>query len=104
MTIDASAELFFPLFLAGVAFVVLTVQALLVILYREQVVKDLRERLCEPVSVRWKWTQSRRIGVEFRVIHTDIFGKVHSAVARVDPMQLTITWFPEFPGLVKPSN
>ena len=95
MTIDTSPKVFFSLFVITVAFVVLTVQGLLLLLYREQVIIDLRERSCEPVSVRWKWSWNRRLGVEFRVIHTDIFGKVHASLARVDPMRLTVTWLPE---------
>lgn len=52
MTVDTSPKAFFPPFVTGVAFVVLNVQCLLLLLYREQVVNDLRERLCEPVRVR----------------------------------------------------
>ena len=53
---------------------------LLLILVSKVVVKnDLRDRLCEPVRVRWQSLQSSQSQCVFKVVYSDFQGKVHHA-------------------------
>lgn len=50
-----------------------------VILCREWVKRDLRDRICMPIHIRWLWWPTNRLRCSFRVIYSDAQGQVHRA-------------------------
>jgi hypothetical protein len=49
------------------------------VLRREFVKSDLRQRICEPISVRWRPFPSTRLTSAFKVIYSDFHGQIHRA-------------------------
>lgn len=50
---------------------------LAVVLCREWVKSELHERMCRPISVRWRFFASTRITCAFKVIYSDCAGQIH---------------------------
>lgn len=55
---------------------------LLFVLCRERVKTDLRERICVPMSIRWKPFSWRIDGfyLAFKVVYSDFHGRIHEAI------------------------
>jgi hypothetical protein len=55
---------------------------LAVVLCREWVKRDLVGRLCQPIHVRWRpfaW-RTNRLTCSFRVLYSDVYGRVHRSI------------------------
>jgi hypothetical protein len=62
-----------------VPLVVAALWTLSVLLCRQWVKNDLRRRMCQPISVRWRWLASTKITCHFNVVYSDWNGEVHHA-------------------------
>ena len=65
--------------LALIPCIVAVLWSLAVTLCREWVKSDLRERLRQPISVRWRFLYSTRRHCAFRVVYCDVQGQIHRA-------------------------
>lgn len=80
--------------LGMVAVIFGTLYLLAVTLCREWVKTDLRERICEPVSVRWRplaW-RTNAVTCSFRVVYTDFHGLTHRAICSVYWHRRSVFW------------
>jgi hypothetical protein len=55
---------------------------LAIVLCREWVKQDLRERICQPIAVRWRPLVSTHLSCAFRVKYIDFRGQIHRAACR----------------------
>ena len=71
--------------LAIVIAIVAVLQFLCFVACRELVKSDLRQRCCEPISVRLRWRAvfAARRGVAWTVVYSDVDGGIHRAICRV---------------------
>ncbi len=76
-----------PIVLISLCFAIVSVLAsLFIVLLRERVKEDLRERCFRPLSIQWRpfgpgWGYTYRTG--FRVFYIDFHGRRHKAFCRV---------------------
>jgi len=66
--------------------------SLAVVLCREWVKSDLRNRICQPISVRWRFFASTRIACAFKVIYSDVRGQIHRATCCTYWHRRGVTW------------
>src|SRR5947199_3566817 len=66
--------------------------SLAVILCREWVKNDLRDRICQPISVRWRFFASTWITCAFKVIYSDFRGEIHRARCWTYWHRRAVTW------------
>ena len=74
--------------------IVATLWFLAVVLCREWVKTDLRNRICDPLRNRWRpfaW-QSNRLTCSFRVVYSDFRGRTHYAICWTDWDSPRVTW------------
>lgn len=77
--------------LAIIACIVAVLWFLAVVLCREWVKADLRDRLCQPVSLRWRyWTWTPQCA--FQVIYSDVRGRIHRATCWTHWHRRNVTW------------
>jgi hypothetical protein len=72
--------------LAIVIVIIAVLQFLCLVACREVVKTDLRQRCCEPISVRffwWRFLFSGWLGIPWRVVYSDYRGAMHRAICRV---------------------
>ena len=84
--------------LAIIPVIVVVLQALFIVLRRERIKSDLRERLCEPLSVRWAplgwwwgWYSGARCSF-FKVRYKDLKGFVHRARCATGGSRPGVLW------------
>ena len=65
--------------LALIPCIVAALCSLLIVLCREWAKRDLRERICRPISVRWSFLSSTRLRCGFKVVYCDFRGQIHRA-------------------------
>ena len=68
--------------------------ALSVVLCREWVKRDLRDRMCAPMRIRWRpfaW-RTNRLTCSFRVIYADIHGRIHRGICWTRWLRPSVTW------------
>ena len=78
--------------LAMIPFIVAVLGYLFVVLCREWVKNDLRDRLCQPLSVRWRFFVSPRIVCSFHVRYADMNGHIHRAACWTYWHRRDVTW------------
>jgi hypothetical protein len=66
---------------------------LAVVLCREWVKSDLRNRASQPIKVRWLFSQSSRITCAFRVVYLDLQGRIHRADCQTGWLYKNVIWF-----------
>ena len=67
---------------------------LAVILCREWIRRDLAARLCQPIQIRWRpfaW-RTNWLTCSFRVLYSDIHGRVHRSVGWTYWLRPDVTW------------
>src|SRR5258705_12994896 len=67
---------------------------LAVVLCREWVKRDLAERMCQPISIRWRpfpW-YLYRLTCSFRVLYSDVHGRIHRSLCRTFWHRRSVTW------------
>ncbi|MCW5557230.1 MAG: hypothetical protein KIT22_05275 [Verrucomicrobiae bacterium] len=52
------------------------------LLCREWVKRDLRDRICRPIQIRWRPFASNRITCSFKVLYCDFQGQIHLGICR----------------------
>ena len=67
--------------------------SLLVVVCRMVVKSDLRDRICDPISVRWRPFGSSQFRCAFRVVYSDFQGKIHQATCETNWYGGMVTWF-----------
>ena len=87
------AELIVLRNLAIVPCIVAVLMSLSVALCREFVKNDLRDRLCRPISVRWRPFLSTRLMCAFKVVYADLEGDVHRATCKMIGYSRKLRWF-----------
>ena len=65
---------------------------LAVVLCREWVKSDLRDRVCQPVSVRWQYFSGLPNTCAFKVIYSDFRGQIHRATCWTHWHRPSVTW------------
>jgi hypothetical protein len=74
--------------------IVAVLVALSVVLCREWVKRDLRDRMCAPIRIRWRpfaW-RTNRLTCSFRVIYADIHGRIHRSICWTQWLRPSVTW------------
>lgn len=74
--------------------VIVILWSLAVVLCREWVKRDLAERLCQPIRIRWQpfaW-RTNRLTCSFRVLYSDIQGRVHRSRCWTYWLRPRVTW------------
>lgn len=64
-----------------------------VVMCREWVKRDLRERACQPIKVRWRFSQSNRAACAFKVVYSDLQGQIHRADCQTFWHRSRVVWF-----------
>ena len=64
-----------------------------VVLCREWVKRDLRERACQPIKVRWRFSLSNRAACAFKVVYSDLQGQIHRADCQTFWHRSGVIWF-----------
>jgi hypothetical protein len=80
--------------LAVIPFIIAVLWFLSVFLCKEWVKDDLRKRICEPLSLRWRpiaWGGSR-FTCAFTVIYADLDGRIHKAKCRTHWLRPSVKW------------
>jgi hypothetical protein len=65
-----------------------------VVLCREWIKRDLRERACEPLRVRWRpfaW-RTNKVTCSFRVDYSDLSGRIHRAICWTYWHRRSVIW------------
>jgi hypothetical protein len=65
----------------------------LVVVSRAVVKNDLRDRTCQPISVRWQSLASSRSRCVFKVVYSDFQGKIHHASCETNWYGGALVWF-----------
>lgn len=78
--------------IALVVAIVAVLWTLFVILCREWVKRDLRERGYTPVKIRWRPLASSRARCAFHVIYVDETGLIYRAHCRTSWIRPSISW------------
>ena len=73
--------------------IVALLYSLSVILCREWVKRDLRERACQPIKVRWRFWLSNRAACAFKVVYSDLQGQIHRADCQTSWFYKNVIWF-----------
>jgi len=63
-----------------------------VILCREWVKRDLRERMCRFIRIRWRPFGGSRVSCSFKVAYSDLSGQIHRAICRTYWHRRSVTW------------
>ena len=80
--------------LALVPCIVAVLVFLAVVLCREWVKSDLREKMCEPIRIRWRpfaW-RTNRLTCAFKVMYSDFEGRVHRGTCWTYWHRRSVTW------------
>jgi hypothetical protein len=72
--------------------IVAVLWCLSVILCREWVKDDLREKIYEPISIRWRPFACTRLSCYFKVVYKDFQGDIHQANCRTTWLRRRVTW------------
>ena len=78
--------------IAIIPIIVGVLQFLCVMLCREWVKSDLRQRICKPIRVRWRPFASTRLTCAFKVVYSDFHGEIHRATCRTYWHRRSVTW------------
>lgn len=78
--------------LALIPCIVAVLWFLAIVLCREWVKRDLRERICQPMKVRWRPLVSSRLRCAFKVIYSDFRGQIHRATCRTPWYWKEVRW------------
>src|SRR5215471_11018932 len=74
--------------------IVAVLQFLAVVLCREWVKSDLRQRMCQPIRVWWRpfaW-RTNWLACSFRVLYSDIHGQIHRSICWTYWHRPSVTW------------
>jgi hypothetical protein len=63
-----------------------------VILCREWVKRDLREKMCNIIRIRWRPFGGSRLFCSFRVDFSDLSGQIHRAICSTYWHRRSVTW------------
>jgi len=80
--------------LALCLFIVAVLVFLAVVLCREWVKRDLAGRMCAPIRIRWRpfaW-RTNWLTCSFRVLYSDIQGRVHRSICWTYWLRPSVTW------------
>jgi hypothetical protein len=66
---------------------------LAVVLCREWVKRDLRERACQPIKVRWRPSCSNGAACAFKVVYLDLQCQIHRADCQTFWHYRNVIWF-----------
>lgn len=72
--------------------IVAVLWVLCVILCREWVKSALRDKICQPLRVRWRPFDSNRIAAAFVVVYSDFEGRIHRATCRTPWHRRSVEW------------
>jgi len=74
--------------------IVAVLQLLAVVLCREWVKRDLQVKLCQPIQIRWRpfGLRTNSITCSFRVLYSDLHGRVHRAIAWTSWLRPNVNW------------
>jgi hypothetical protein len=67
---------------------------LAVVLCREWVKSDLRQRMCQPLRIRWRpfaW-RTNLLTYSFRVLYLDVHGQTHQSICWTYWHRPSVTW------------
>jgi len=67
---------------------------LAVVLCREWVKSDLRQKMCQPLHIRWRpfaW-RTNWLACSFRVLYSDIHGQTHRSICWTYWHRPSVTW------------
>ena len=80
--------------IAIVPCIVAVLWSLAVVLCREWVKSDLRQRMCKPLRVRWRpfACDTNHLTCSFRVVYSDFRGQMHRAICWTYWHRPSVTW------------
>ena len=73
--------------------IVAVLWALSVLLCREFVKSDLRDRIYTPIRVRWRPFAASRLKCRFKVMYSDYRGEIHRATCETSWHRRDVRWF-----------